>query len=59
MVFLSEGSALKNRFAFLSIEAPGWQGTKRVDAKSIGPTSNAVRQSGRRPSNVKLSLSGL
>ena len=49
---------VKNRFAFLGVEAPGWQGARREHTSSIRPTRNAARRDGSAARNVKLFLTG-
>ena len=48
----------KNTFAFLGVEAPGWQGTRREHTGSIRPTSDAARRDGSAARNVKIFLTG-
>ena len=49
---------VKNRFAFLGVEAPAWQGVRREHTGSIRPTSNAAKRDASAARNVKLFLTG-
>jgi len=49
----SSKGPVKNKFAFLGVEAPGWQGARREHPGSIRPTSNAARQNASAAENGK------
>jgi hypothetical protein len=46
----------KNRFAFLSVAAPVWQGAKVQEYRDISSFRNTARQDAAAPKNVKLFL---
>jgi hypothetical protein len=47
----------KNKFAFLSVEAPAWQGAKAPEYRDISSFRNAARQDAPALEIVKLFLS--
>ena len=47
---------VKNEFALLDVEAPGWEGARREHPGSIRPMSNVARRDGSAATNVKLFL---
>ena len=49
---------VKNEFALLDVEAPGWEGARREHPGSIRPMSNAARRDGAAAKNVKFFLTG-
>jgi hypothetical protein len=51
----SKGSH-KNKFTFLGVEAPAWQGAKAQEHRDISSFRNAARQDSSAHKNVKLFL---